>query len=118
RLAAQGSPCCNTSRRPRARGRIRSLVFRSSTLCISSEKVVIISRAQLQHRREPVLHVVGLADFSALDGVNIRRHHPKPFSRMRNESAEQRTGRSATDLTAHDYMIVAGKSLLDLELHV
>src|SRR5712691_11654125 len=74
--------------------------------------------AQLQHRCKPVLHVIGLADSPTLDGVNVERHHSKPFPAMRDQPAEESTCRSATDLAAYDHMIVIGKSFLDLELHV
>src|SRR6266576_1204829 len=37
---------------------------------------------------------------------------------MRDESAEEIARRSAADLTAHDYTIVLGEPLLDVELHV
>src|ERR1700674_12235 len=74
--------------------------------------------SQLQHRREPILHVIRLANLSALDGVNVRRHHAKPLPAMRDQPAEESTGRSATDFAAHDHMIVIGEALLDLEFHV
>src|SRR5205823_10339527 len=64
------------------------------------------------------LHVIGPANSPALDGVDVDRHHAKPFSAFRDEPAEEIASRSATDLTAHDYTIVVDESLLDLELHV
>src|SRR4029077_4544720 len=76
------------------------------------------SGAQLQHRCKPVLHVIGLADSPALDGVNVCRHHAKPFPAMWDQPAEESAGRSAADLAAHDHMIVIGESLLYLELHI